>query len=428
VSVYESSVTFSSDVNWTSTDSLTQGAGWSSQNVYPRMIADVNGDGYGDVVGFGSTYVFVLLSSGSSFLPEEKWSTEFAKNAGWTTQDAYPRMMGDVNGDGFADIIGFYTDNVWVSLSNGSTFQTSTSWFSGDFAYNDGWTSNLVYPRLVGDVNGDGKDDLVCFGENTVHLAIANGTHFELQNASLISGDFTNSQGWGSTTLRTLGDINGDGMADFGAFGTNDVYAGISSVVAPSPTPAPTATFLPTVYTAEIFQLNSGSCTLDATSTCFYSPNYPSNYGDGDSCSITVLHGATLSVDYFLLETTYDYLTVDGTTYTSSTGPDGVTVTSGITITFTTDLSINYAGFAICGTATQSSPSQLPSAAPSGLPSSAPTISPSTPPSPMPTYAPTAQPTRAPTFLPTPRPTTFYRSNVRLFVVVVVVYIVFKFQ
>ena len=33
--------------------------GWSSDNLYPRELADVNGDGQADIVGFGQAGVYV---------------------------------------------------------------------------------------------------------------------------------------------------------------------------------------------------------------------------------------------------------------------------------------------------------------------------------------------------------------------------------
>jgi hypothetical protein len=39
-----------------------------------------------------------------------------------------------------------------------------------------GWASQDRYPRQLGDVNGDGRDDVVGFGEAGVLVALATGT------------------------------------------------------------------------------------------------------------------------------------------------------------------------------------------------------------------------------------------------------------
>ncbi|MTJ46694.1 VCBS repeat-containing protein [Dolichospermum sp. UHCC 0259] len=79
-------------------------------------------------------------------------------NGGWTTSDDYPRMLADVNGDGKADIVGFGGSSVLVSLSNGNgTFQNAISSSPGGAGFtknNGGWTNNNDYPRMLADVNG----------------------------------------------------------------------------------------------------------------------------------------------------------------------------------------------------------------------------------------------------------------------------------
>ncbi|NJM48742.1 MAG: VCBS repeat-containing protein [Alkalinema sp. RU_4_3] len=46
-------------------------------------------------------------------------SNNFTVNdGGWASQNLYPRHLADVNGDGHADIVGFDQDNVYVSLGN----------------------------------------------------------------------------------------------------------------------------------------------------------------------------------------------------------------------------------------------------------------------------------------------------------------------
>jgi hypothetical protein len=40
----------------------TDAGGWSSQNRYPRLLADINNDGKADIVGFADTGVFTSLA------------------------------------------------------------------------------------------------------------------------------------------------------------------------------------------------------------------------------------------------------------------------------------------------------------------------------------------------------------------------------
>jgi hypothetical protein len=39
--------------------------GWSSQNLYPRMLADINHDSNADIVGFAGNGVYVSLANGT---------------------------------------------------------------------------------------------------------------------------------------------------------------------------------------------------------------------------------------------------------------------------------------------------------------------------------------------------------------------------
>src|SRR5262249_39175036 len=89
----------------------TNAGGWTSQDLYPRTLADVNGDGMADIIGFGQAGVWESLATpGGQFAARTVELVAFGTDAGGTgspSQDLYPRALADVNGDGMADIVGF---------------------------------------------------------------------------------------------------------------------------------------------------------------------------------------------------------------------------------------------------------------------------------------------------------------------------------
>ena len=130
----------------------------NNRHTYPRQLADVNGDGLDDIVGFGEFSVFVALNNGDgTFGPAQRATIgggdDFTRrNGGWTDQNTYPRQLADINGDGDADIVGFGKFSVFVALNNGNgTFgpaQRATIGGGDNFTRrNGGWTDQNTYPR-----------------------------------------------------------------------------------------------------------------------------------------------------------------------------------------------------------------------------------------------------------------------------------------
>ncbi|MBV1854857.1 FG-GAP repeat domain-containing protein [Catellatospora tritici] len=195
---------------------------WFAPGAEIPAVGDVNGDGKDDIITFTHDArgdVYVSLSTGTGFAPGVKWH-EFYAPAG-----EYPAVA-DANGDGKADLITFTQGaataaDVYVALSNGSSFGAGVKW-------HDLFAVGNELPR-VGDVNGDGKADIVtftCSADADVYAAVSNGSAFvgttvKWNDFFCVAGEFP-----------YLADVNGDGKDDAVVFtkgGTNDVYVGLST-------------------------------------------------------------------------------------------------------------------------------------------------------------------------------------------------------
>jgi hypothetical protein len=181
-------------------------------------VGDVNNDGKLDLVvanqvpiGGGSNYtVSVLLGNGDgSFQSAVDYPTTFGPLS---------VALGDFNGDGSLDIV----------VANGSTVNPSVSVLlntgTGTFISKVDYTTGVyLYSVAVGDVNGDGKLDIVTANYNSASASVLTNTG---------TGNSSNGTGWfnpkvdpttGANPISvSLGDVNNDGKLDIVTANYND--------------------------------------------------------------------------------------------------------------------------------------------------------------------------------------------------------------
>ena len=116
---------FNTSYIWTYDFGVDQG--WDIKK-HLRFLKDMNNDGLRDVVGIGYDNVLVAFNNKQGgFNSACLLTKKFTYNAGWRLPKM-PRFLADMDGDGLTDIVGFGPTSVSVYSQGNPTFQCLPMW------------------------------------------------------------------------------------------------------------------------------------------------------------------------------------------------------------------------------------------------------------------------------------------------------------
>jgi gliding motility-associated-like protein len=195
-----------------------------SASALPRSVAigDLDGDGKADlaVTNWGTFSVSVFRSTSTGV-----GNISYASKVDFSTgTNSYPISvaMGDLDGDGKADLVVANNGNSSVSVLR------NTSTGSGNIAYAakvDFTTASNSNSISIGDLDGDGKADLAVTNLNTNAVSVFRNTSTGVGNIGYATKvDFTTSN---NPIAVTIGDLDGDSKADLAVANNGSASASV---------------------------------------------------------------------------------------------------------------------------------------------------------------------------------------------------------
>jgi hypothetical protein len=193
------------------------------------LAGDANGDRRDDLYLFARARgkVYVAVSNGVGFDPPREWHGFFAVSA-WER----PRVA-DLNGDGRDDIVALGTNSptangdVYVALSDGTRFVDVSGAANSSSKWHDWFAVRPEEEVRVGDLDGDGRDDLFTllpppYGQ--CYTVRSEGTRLA---ANVLWPEIVVPD---ARDKAFVGDVNGDGRADLIVFaqGEGKVYVSLA--------------------------------------------------------------------------------------------------------------------------------------------------------------------------------------------------------
>ncbi|MEO3830649.1 VCBS repeat-containing protein [Nonomuraea sp. B10E8] len=168
----------------TLTDALWRGA---------RRTADVNGDGFADILAVKSDGSLRYFGNNFRVSPKAPFGSGYQVGSGWA--EVKHVAVGDVNGDGFADILAVKSDGSLRYFGNNFRVSPKAPFGSG-YQVGSGW-AGMKHVNSA-DVNGDGYADVLAVKSDGSLQYF--GNNFRVSPKAPFGNGYQIGSGWDSVT------------------------------------------------------------------------------------------------------------------------------------------------------------------------------------------------------------------------------------